>query len=72
MVAPISVWSPLPLLLWGCSSASPTSDRPPDALSRADTFKVLTYNTLHGLQVEGFGFVLVKCCSSSWRDSISV
>ena len=50
----LAVWSPLALLLWGCSSASPASDRPPDSLSQADTFKVLTYNTLHGLQVERF------------------
>ena len=50
----LAVWSPLALLLWGCSSASPASDRPPHSLSQADTFKVLTYNTLHGLQVERF------------------
>ena len=50
----LAAWSPLALLLWGCSSAPPASDRPPDSLSRADTFKVLTYNTLHGLQVERF------------------
>ena len=50
----LAAWSLLALLLWGCSSAPPTSDRPPDALSGADTFKVLTYNTLHGLQVERF------------------
>ncbi len=50
----LAAWSLLALLLWGCSSAPPASDRPPDSLSRADTFKVLTYNTLHGLQVERF------------------
>ena len=50
----LAVWSLLALLLWGCSSAPPASDRPPDSLSQADTFKVLTYNTLHGLQVERF------------------
>jgi len=50
----LAAWSPLALLLWACSSAPVTSDRLPDSQPQVDTFKVLTYNTLHGLQVERF------------------
>lgn len=48
------VWFSLALWLWGCFPMPPTSDRLPDVLPPTDTFKVLTYNTLHGLQVERF------------------
>ena len=45
---------PLAMLLSGCSSSPLTSDRPPESQLQIDTFKVLTYNTLHGLHVERF------------------
>lgn len=50
----LAAWSSLALWLWGCSPMPPVSDLLPDALPQTDTFKVLTYNTLHGLQVERF------------------
>lgn len=50
----LATWSSLAVLLWGCSSAPTASGRQTDSQPKADTFKVLTYNTLHGLQVERF------------------
>ena len=50
----LAVWSSLALWLWGCSSVPPASDRHSNSFPQTDTFKVLTYNTLHGLQVEWF------------------
>jgi endonuclease/exonuclease/phosphatase family metal-dependent hydrolase len=50
----LAVWSSLALWLWSCSSipAAPDSESAPSP--QVDTFKILTYNTLHGLQVERF------------------
>jgi endonuclease/exonuclease/phosphatase family metal-dependent hydrolase len=50
----LAAWCSLALWLWGCFSTPPGYDRPPDSLPQTDTFKVLTYNTLHGLLVERF------------------
>ncbi|HET6675363.1 MAG TPA: endonuclease/exonuclease/phosphatase family protein [Nitrospiraceae bacterium] len=50
----LGAWSLLVLCLWGCSSAPPAAESPADAVPQIDTFKILTYNTLHGLLVERF------------------
>src|ERR671921_999026 len=50
----LSAWSSLALWLCGCSPMPHAADRLTDSLPQTDTFKVLTYNTLHGLQVERF------------------
>lgn len=47
-------WFSLVLWLWSCTSTPPASDRLPGSFQPTDTFRVLTYNTLHGLQVERF------------------
>jgi endonuclease/exonuclease/phosphatase family metal-dependent hydrolase len=50
----LAAWFALTVLLSSCSSLQPVSDPHSNAPPQADTFKVLTYNTLHGLQVERF------------------
>ncbi|MDF0676431.1 MAG: hypothetical protein P0120_19175 [Nitrospira sp.] len=50
----LAEWCIVTMLAAGCSSAPSMSDSPPDSLPQTDTFKVLTYNTLHGLLVGRF------------------